>query len=124
MSGTPLSERDLARVAARFRVLAEPARLAVLQCLQAGPQHVSALIDATGLRQANLSKHLRTLHDHGIVDRVRQGRFVHYRVADPVVMALCDLVCRELVGERGAGPARRRRPVAERRTTDRAAARA
>ena len=43
---TALSTRDLDRIAARFKVLAEPARLQVLQCLRAGPQHVGALIDA------------------------------------------------------------------------------
>lgn len=113
MSGAPLSPRDLARVAARFKLLAEPARLAVLQHLQRGPQHVGALIDATGLRQANLSKHLQTLHAHGVVARVRQGRFIHYAIADPVVMALCDLVCRHLDDERHVRP--RRRPATRRR---------
>lgn len=108
MSGLALSPRDLARVAARFKLLAEPARLQVLQCLRAGPQHVSALMEATGLRQANLSKHLQTLHVHGIVDRTRAGRFIHYAIADPAVLALCDLMCRQVVDL----PAVRPRPKA------------
>lgn len=95
-----MSARDLGRVAARFKVLAEPARLRVLQCLEPGPQHVNALIHATGLRQANLSKHLQTLHSHGIVGRTRTGRFVHYTIADPAVVTLCDLMCRQVVGQR------------------------
>lgn len=111
----PLPARDLARVAARFKLLAEPARLAVLQHLQTGPRHVGALVEATGLRQANLSKHLHTLHAHGLVARVRQGRFVLYAIADPVVMALCELVCRHLDTTRPA--AARRRPTASRRVT-------
>lgn len=97
MNARPLSPRDLGRVAARFGVLAEPARLQVLQCLRTGPQHVSALMEATGLRQANLSKHLQTLHAHGIVGRTRAGRFIHYAVADRDVLALCDLMCRQVV---------------------------
>lgn len=115
MSGTALSARDLARVAARFKVLAEPARLRVLQCLQRGPQHVSALMDATGLRQANLSKHLQTLHTHGLVRRARVGRFIHYAIADPTVLALCDLMCRQMA--EGTPPRRwpaDRRPAAAR----------
>lgn len=107
MSATLLSARDLRRVAARFKVLAEPARLRVLQCLQHGPQHVSALMDATGLRQANLSKHLRTLHTHGLVGRARTGRFIHYAIADPAVLALCDLMCRQMA----ATPALSRTPA-------------
>ena len=122
MSATPLSARALGRVAARFKVLAEPARLTVLQCLRQGPQHVSALMDATGLRQANLSKHLQLLHAHGLVDRVRTGRFIHYAIADPNVLALCDLMCRHLAdtpaarraATRRAGPARPRPAAAGR----------
>lgn len=110
MTATPLSARDLRRVAARFKVLAEPARLRVLQCLHPGPQHVSALMEATGLRQANLSKHLQTLHAHGLVGRTRTGRFIHYAIADPTVLALCDLMCRQMTAppaqSRAASPPR------------------
>lgn len=106
MSTRPLSPHNLGRVAARFKVLAEPARLQVLQCLRAGPQHVSALMDATGLRQANLSKHLQTLHTHGLVGRSRTGRFIHYVIVDPAVLALCDLMCHQVVDL----PAGRSRP--------------
>ena len=110
MSATPLSTRDLRRVAARFKVLAEPARLRVLQCLQQGPQHVSALMDATGLRQANLSKHLQTLHAHALVGRTRTGRFIHYAISDPSVLALCDLMCRQMAATPSLSrPASRRR---------------
>lgn len=105
MSSRPLSSRDLRRVAARFKVLAEPARLQVLQCLRPGVQHVGALMDATGLRQANLSKHLQTLYRHGLVDRTRTGRFIHYAIADPAVFALCDLMCRQMA--RHPAPGRR-----------------
>jgi DNA-binding transcriptional ArsR family regulator len=108
MSTRPLSPRDLERVAARFKVLAEPARLQVLQCLRGGPQCVSALMEVTGLRQANLSKHLQTLHAHGLVGRARAGRFIHYAIADPAVLALCDLMCRQVVDH----PASRPRPLA------------
>jgi ArsR family transcriptional regulator len=58
-----------------------------------GPLHVTALMDATGLNQANLSKHLQLLHAHGFVSRRREGLFVHYALADESVRALCDLMC-------------------------------
>lgn len=80
-------------VAARFKVLAEPARLQVLDALADGPRHVSALMEATGLNQANLSKHLQLLHAHGLVSRRRQGLFVYYALADASVFTLCDLAC-------------------------------
>lgn len=93
MKGRRLTPVRLAAVAARFKVLSEPARLQVLDALREGPLHVSALIDATGLNQANLSRHLRVLHAEGLVSRRRDGLFVYYAIADPSVVGLCDLVC-------------------------------
>jgi ArsR family transcriptional regulator len=85
-----------AAIADRFKVLAEPARLRVLDALRQGPLHVSALIARTGLNQANLSRHLQVLHAHRFVSRRRDGLFVFYQIADPGVFQLCDLMCGEL----------------------------
>ena len=54
MKGRQLTPAMLAAVAARFKVLSEPARLQVLDALREGPLHVSALMEATGLDQADL----------------------------------------------------------------------
>jgi ArsR family transcriptional regulator len=104
MKGRQLRPALLVAVAARFKVLSEPARLAVLNALRAGPLHVSALMAATGLSQANLSKHLRVLHAEGLLSRRREGLFVYYEISDRSVMRLCDLVC-------GAVETRARRTV-------------
>jgi DNA-binding transcriptional ArsR family regulator len=96
MKKKPLGPDLLAAVAHRFKVLAEPARLLVLDALRDGPLHVSALIDETGLNQANLSKHLQLLHAHGFVARRREGVFIHYALADRSVFALCDIMCGQL----------------------------
>lgn len=93
MSRRRMTPAMLESVAARFKVLAEPARLQVLQALKGGPQHVSALMAMTGLNQANLSRHLQVLHLHGFVTRRRRGTFIHYAIADARVFALCDLMC-------------------------------
>ena len=83
----------LALVARRFRVLADPARLGILHELQAGERTVSDLVDATGLLQGTLSKHLQTLHDAAFVRRRRDGQFVYYALADDDVLALCEHMC-------------------------------
>jgi len=80
-------------VARRFRVLADPARLAVLHELQGGERTVSELVDATGLLQGTVSKHLRMLHDAAFVRRHRDGQFVYYALADDDVLALCEQMC-------------------------------
>lgn len=83
----------LALVARRFRVLADPGRLAILHELQAGERSVSELVEATGLLQGTLSKHLQTLHDAEFVRRRRDGQFVYYALADDDVLALCEQMC-------------------------------
>ncbi len=93
MTSKPLTPDTLRVVAQRFKVLAEPARLAVLNVLRAGPLNVSELIAETGLNQANLSKHLQLLHASGFVTRRRAGLFVIYQLADASVFQLCDLMC-------------------------------
>jgi DNA-binding transcriptional ArsR family regulator len=80
-------------VAERFKALAEPARLRILATLRDGERTVGELVDATGLSQANVSKHLRTLHGLRFVDRQREGLHVLYRLADHDVFALCDIMC-------------------------------
>lgn len=87
------NEAMLGSVAARFRAMGEPVRLRVLHALRAGEQTVSALVDRLDLGQANLSKHLAVLHREGLVDRRREGLNVFYRIADPSVFRLCDLMC-------------------------------
>jgi len=93
MMAAPMPPALLDAVAERFKVLAEPARLRILERLRHGRLHVNALVEATGLQQANLSRHLQTLHSHGFVRRAREGTFVYYTIADPQVFALCDLMC-------------------------------
>jgi len=92
----------LAVVARRFRVLADPARLAVLHELQGGERTVSELVEATGLLQGTLSKHLQTLHDAAFVKRRREGQFVHYTLADDRVLMLCEQMCGRIEDETDA----------------------
>jgi DNA-binding transcriptional ArsR family regulator len=96
MPRTPFPPETLDAIASRFKVLAEPARLQVLNQLRSGPLNVTELMDATGLNQANLSKHLQLLHAHGFVARSRDGLFVRYALADRTVFSLCDIMCAQL----------------------------
>ncbi|MEY4095591.1 MAG: hypothetical protein RLZZ53_2790 [Acidobacteriota bacterium] len=96
MPQKPLDPDTLAAVADRFKVLAEPARLGVLQALRDGQMTVTELIDETGLNQANLSKHLQVLFSHGFVERRRDKSWVYYSLADASVFKLCDIMCGQL----------------------------
>ena len=89
----------LTLVAARFKVLAEPLRLAILKALHARERTVSELAVAVGTSQPNVSKHLRLLEGAGMVARRQEGTTVHCRIADPTVLRLCDLVCQGVWGQ-------------------------
>ena len=91
-------------------MLADPARLAVLHALQAGERTVTELVEATGLLQGTLSKHLQTLHDAAFVRRRREGQFVYYTLADDDVLALCERMCGRIEDEAEA-----RREIVRRR---------
>jgi DNA-binding transcriptional ArsR family regulator len=51
-----------------FRALAEPNRLQIVELLLAGPRPVGDMADELGLRQPQVSKHLRVLSEAGLVD--------------------------------------------------------
>jgi DNA-binding transcriptional ArsR family regulator len=98
-----MSEPMLEAVAQRFRALAEPARLRILQRLLDGERSVSELCDSTGLSQANTSKHLATLCATGFLERRKQGTTVYHAISDPLVQEICDLMCRHTADRARAG---------------------
>ncbi|HEX5520036.1 MAG TPA: metalloregulator ArsR/SmtB family transcription factor [Longimicrobiaceae bacterium] len=98
-NGYTLTPELLTLVAERFKALGEPARLHILNALRDGEMTVSELMEATGLGQANASKHLQLLHSLGFVERRKEGLFVYYRLASEHVFQLCDLMCGRLEEE-------------------------
>ena len=95
----PLPPGALELVAARFRMLAEPMRLRLLNELRDSEKTVTALVEATGAGQANVSKHLSLMADAGMVGRRKEGLNVFYFIADESLFELCDLVCGRLQRE-------------------------
>ena len=91
-----LSEESLLQIARRFAVLSEPMRLRLLHVLMSGEQSVNMLAELTGGTQANISRHLQTLAEAGMVSRRKDGLHVFYAVSDPSIFKLCDLVCGSL----------------------------
>lgn len=91
-----LSPSALNLMAGFFKVLSEASRLQILCALKAGAKNVTEIIEATGLGQANVSKHLKMLAQAGIVTRQQKGVSVYYQIANPFVFELCELVCDSL----------------------------
>jgi len=88
-----LSPTALTLMADFFKVLSEASRLQIVCCLKSGEKNVTQIIEATGLGQANVSKHLKILAQAGVVTRSQQGINVFYQISNPFVFELCELVC-------------------------------
>lgn len=115
----------LEQVADYFQVLSEPTRLQILNQLRSGERSVGDLAERVGYSPANVSRHLAQLMQQGLVAREGRGTSVFYRIADPSVYELCDLVCGNIARrfERAAeGRKALARAAAPRPTTRRARA--
>jgi DNA-binding transcriptional ArsR family regulator len=80
-------------IAQRFRVLAEPMRIRLLDRLRDGEATVTELQEELQTTQQNISKHLGILHAAGMLARERDGNRIRYSIADESVFALCEQVC-------------------------------
>jgi len=103
---TLLPEHLLEAVARRFRVLAVPSRLRILNALMNGPLGMSELEELTDIEQSNLSRQVSELEREGCVVRRRNGRSVDVEIADPTLRELCDLVCGALDAQSAGGSKR------------------
>lgn len=83
-------------VSERFKVLGEPMRIKLLNQLRETERTVGELREATGASQQNVSKHLGILHQSGMVERRKDGNRTVYRISDPSVFELCEVVCNGL----------------------------
>ena len=95
----PIPDEFLDLMAGKFRMLADPTRLAILRTLMQGERNVTQVVEETGRNQANVSKHLKMLAEAGLVGRRKDGLQVFYRLDDPLVEKLCKLVCETIVQE-------------------------
>ena len=66
--------------AATFAALGEPSRLRIVELLRARAFAVNDIADALGIRQPQVSKHLKVLKDAGLVDVEADARRRIYRL--------------------------------------------
>ena len=68
-----------------FRALAEPSRLQIVDLLLSGPLPVGAVVNQLGMRQPQVSKHLRVLSESGLVEvRPDAQRRIYALRAEPL----------------------------------------
>ena len=75
-----------------LKTLASPRRLEILHSLADEPKEVGRLAAELGISQPNVSQHLAVLRSAGVVEPVRAGREVRYRLVDPDVLVACSVM--------------------------------
>ncbi len=91
-----LLEKVFSRVADYFNVLSEPSRLRIMYAVCNGEKSVSEVVELCGSSQANVSRHLSTLHKAGILLRRKEGTIVFYSIADNATVKMCQTVCAKM----------------------------
>jgi len=72
------------------KALSSPHRIEMMELLSQGERTVESLADELGLGMGNASAHLQVLREARLVESRKEGLFVHYRVADDVVLKLLE----------------------------------
>ena len=85
-------EAAAAEAADLLKSLANPGRLRLLCALVPGERTVGELEAATGASQSYVSGQLLRLRAEGLVSCTRDGRSMHYRLADPRVRPLLEKI--------------------------------
>lgn len=76
-----------------LREISEVSKRVILAELKSGPRNVTELVQASGLKQPNVSNHLAKLRSKGIIRSHKVGRQVYYSLAGPdVETALTNLL--------------------------------
>ncbi len=83
--------------AALCRAMSYPARLELVHMLRDGAKRVDDLARATGASPASVSRHLSILRNCGVVSAQRSGQEVQYKLSNPKVATICDLMREVLV---------------------------
>src|SRR6218665_2485176 len=76
-----------------FRVMSAPMRLKIISCLCNGEKNVSELLEEIQTTQPNMSQHLNTLYQAGVLGKRREGVQIFYRIINEQVVTLCRAVC-------------------------------
>jgi ArsR family transcriptional regulator len=85
----PLTQVEQEQLAARFKALADPTRVAIVNCLSAADEVcVCNLTDTFDLSQPTISHHLRILREAGLVESTRRGTWAYYRLVPEAIAAL------------------------------------
>lgn len=87
-----------------FNAIAEPRRRHILEFIAGEERSVNEIVDALGLEQPSVSKHLQVLRGVGLVTVRRDGRRIFYRTNAETLRSIhdwCGMFARHWRGQLG-----------------------
>ena len=84
----PLTVPERDELAARFKALADPTRLAIVNRLANRDAACVCEFNSLGLSQPTISHHLKVLREAGLVESSRRGTWAYYRLVPEAIEAL------------------------------------
>ncbi|NVK32992.1 MAG: helix-turn-helix transcriptional regulator [Rhodobacteraceae bacterium] len=92
-------ESQAQEVAGFLKGLANTHRLLILCRLGADEKSVTQLIEETGIAQTSMSQHLAKLRDEGIVSYRRDHRTLYYKVSNPAIRDIMEVLYDHFCGK-------------------------
>jgi ArsR family transcriptional regulator len=86
------------------KALSDPTRVRILACLSVRDLCVCELVHLMELGQPAVSRHLGILKDCGLIEDVREGKYVNYRLRRPARGAFGEAVVRGLLANHRDDP--------------------
>ena len=85
----PLKAKEFEDLSSRFKALADPTRLAIVNRLASRGDTCVCEFNSLGLSQPTISHHLRVLREAGLIEvSHKRGTWVYYRLVPEAVEAL------------------------------------
>ena len=82
-----------------FRLMSAPLRLKIISSLCNSEKNVGQLLGEVSTTQPNMSQHLNTLYQAGVLGKRREGVQIFYRIVDDRAAKLCRAVCMQIAIE-------------------------
>ena len=79
-----------------FRVMSAPMRLKIISSLCTAEKNVSELLSEINTTQPNMSQHLNTLYQAGVLGKRRDGVQIFYRIVNDRAAKMCRAVCMQI----------------------------
>ena len=98
-AGTAEPDQVFELAAEVFRVMSAPMRLKIISSLCHAEKNVTELLSEIDTTQPNMSQHLSTLYQAGVLGKRREGVQIFYRIVDERVAHLCRTVCTQIAIE-------------------------